>query len=314
MRIFCLCLVKNEADILEEAMTAAAQWADGIYIADNESDDDTPKIIDRLAARLPNVFNAGTIEGPFRDDMRGDVFERVKAVSRHGDWWCKIDADEFLIDDPRAFLAALPPQTDTVWGSFYTYYFTQVDLQRYEADPERFLATPIRDRFDYYKNNESEIRFVKHTTPFIWKREWPKYRCAAYPKRVRFAHYRYRSPEQIVRRLSGRRQIAQRTGGGLFPHELGLHAASLAPLPKRGKGMVVRPVDRESYRERVVDAATLDHGLPYVDRESDLRRITDIWPTAVPFWLWKPYCIASSSLSLKRYIPGRVKRLFRRTR
>ena len=148
-RIFALCVVKNEDDVLEECITAAARWADGIFIADNESDDETPEIIRRLVSKFDNVLDAGAIAGPFTDDMRGAMFNRVGHVSRPGDWWCKLDADEFFIDDPREFLAAMPGETDTVWGSFYTFYFTELALERYRRDPRAFLATPVVNRLKY---------------------------------------------------------------------------------------------------------------------------------------------------------------------
>jgi hypothetical protein len=307
MRIFCLCVVKNEGDVLEESIRAAARWSDGIFIADNGSDDDTPAIIDRLATRHSNVFNAGPITEPFTDDMRGKVFRRVSGVSRRGDWWCKLDADEFFIDDPKEFIARLPRETDTVWGSFFTFYFTEDDLRRYESDPARFLATPTTERLRHYRNNESEIRLVKHTFPLIWYNEWPRFRCAASPQRIRVAHYRYRSPEQILRRLGVRRQVAARTRGGLFPHEMGRFPTGVA-MPATsadsGEGEAV------GFRERVIPAAGLDSlDAGWVSRESELRPVTDVRPKSVPFWLWKPICILKALLNIQRYVPSRVKRL-----
>lgn len=310
MRIFCLCVVKNEGDVLEESIGAAAKWADGIFIADNGSDDDTPAIIERLVSRHPNVFDAGSISEPFTDNMRGKIFRRVSGVSRRGDWWCKLDADEFFIDDPKEFLARLPRETDTVWGSFFTFYFTDEDLRRYESDPARFLATPTTERLGYYRNNESEIRLVKHTFPLIWYNEWPRFRCAASPQRIRVAHYRYRSPEQIVRRLGVRRQVAARTRGGLFPHEMGRFPTGVAAPAAGAAGGAETPQDA-GFRERVIPTNGLDSLAdgPWVSRESDLRPVTDGWPASIPFWVWKPFCILTSLISIKRYLPSRVKRL-----
>jgi hypothetical protein len=35
MNIHCLCIVKNEADIIGEVLTEAAKWANNIFVADN---------------------------------------------------------------------------------------------------------------------------------------------------------------------------------------------------------------------------------------------------------------------------------------
>ena len=312
MRIFCICLVKNEDDALEEVVRVAATWADGIFIADNQSTDGTQAAINRLVGALPNVYDVGPMNEPFSDDLRAKAFHRAKGVSRRGDWWCRLDADELYIDDPRKFLKSLPPETDTVWSSHFQFRFTDVDLRNYERDPATFLATPLKERLRFYRNDASEIRFVKHTVPFIWYRQWPRFRCASCPQRIRLAHFQYRSPEQITRRLAARREIANRTGGGLFSHEMGRVSRE-----RRGE---VTPTSRPrrssegnvDYLERVVPAADLDEytGRGYVEREADLPAIKDIWPSAIPFVLWKPYRIVASLLSVRRLIPARVARLF----
>ena len=312
MRIFCICLVKNEDDVLEEVVRVAATWADGIFIADNQSTDGTQAVISRLVDALPNVFDVGPMNEPFSDDLRAKVFHRAKGISARGDWWCRLDADELYIDDPREFLESLPPQTDTVWSSHFQFQFTDVDLKNFEHDPAAFLATPLRERFRFYRNDASEIRFVKHTVPFIWYRQWPRFRCASYPKRIRLAHFQYRSPEQIIRRLAARREIAHRTGGGLFSHEM-----ERATHLGNGEMAPTGQCDRASrnnidYHERIVPAAGLDQytGQGYVEREADLPVIRDIWPPSIPFGLWKPYCIVTSLLSIRRLIPARIARLF----
>lgn len=312
MRIFCLCVAKNEGDVLEETVMDAARWADGIFISDNQSDDNTTEVIESLVRRSDRVFDAGPLTEPFSDNIRGRLFNRVRHVSRPGDWWCKLDADELYIDDPREFLAAVPAETDTVWGSFFTFYFTDEDLRRYQADPTGFLATPLRRRLHYYKNNESEIRFVKHTFPLIWYHEWPRFRCAASPRRIRIAHYRYRSPEQIVRRLGIRRQVADRTRGGIFPHELGRMPTGAPQLEAVHDHSLAGQEGQAPYADRVIPTSGLDRltvDSSFVSREPELRPITDLWSETVPFWLWKPLCIARALLSPKRYLPTRARRL-----
>ena len=82
MRIHCLCVVKNEDDILAEVVEKAAVWADTIFIVDNMSTDGTPQVIRSLAERFPNVRDLGVYRGKFTDGIRGDLFndDRVKSV------------------------------------------------------------------------------------------------------------------------------------------------------------------------------------------------------------------------------------------
>jgi glycosyltransferase involved in cell wall biosynthesis len=304
MRIFCLCVVKNESDILEETISAAAQWADGIFLSDHESTDETPQIIQSLCVKFPNVFNAGPVQGPFSDAIRGRVFQRNRGVSARGDWWCRLDADEFYIDDPHEFIQQLDPHIDMVWSSSYQFYLTDRDVQAYEQDPVAFVRRPVRDRLRYYKNNWSELRFVKHTFPFWWRKEWPAFRCSASPQRIRLAHFQYRSPPQILTRLAIRRDIAVRTKGGIFTHEI-------QPLAEN-KTRVLEGIDegnsaipREVYWDRVVNAEDLDFldqkGL--IGRETELREIRGIWNRKVPFFLWKLNTIIRMTLNPKKLIP-----------
>lgn len=308
MKIFCLCLVKDEDDILQEAVVAATCWADGIFLSDNGSTDDTPAVIQRLTRRYPHVFDIGPLSEPFTDALRAKMFARVRPRSARGDWWCRLDADEIYIDDPRDFLSQLPGDIDTVWTSTFHYYFTQPDLQKYEADPAGFLRTPVTERLRYYRNDWSEIRFVRHAFPFIWRDQWPSFRCSAARRRIRLRHYQYRGPEQIQKRLRQRREVAARTGGKFFPHE----------LPDRlnldgEKELRTAPGDNTSsdnleYLQRVVSPEGLDYysGGSYVERENDLPPIRGIRPSWIPPAVWKPLCIARAVAGRMRGSGARV--------
>jgi hypothetical protein len=71
------------------------------------------------------------------------------------------------------------------------------------------------------------------------------------------------------------------------------------------------PGQDPDFRERVVPVEGLDSvvGGEYRGRDDELRPITDIWRTAVPFWIWKPIWILRALLNVKRYVPRRVRRL-----
>jgi hypothetical protein len=302
MKIYCVCIAKNEDDVLGEVIEAAAQWADGIFIADHQSTDRTVDVIASLVRKHPNVVDAGRLTGPFSDAMRATVFNRVGGISVPGDWWCRLDADEFYLDDPRRFLAEAPVDVDTVWSSHFQFYFTDRDFETYQADPRAFKATAVRERLRYYRNNSSEIRLVKHTRPFVWHNQWPYLRCSAWRKRIRIAHYQYRSPLQIAKRLQARRLVAQHTGGRVFGHELPTVESAVGSAEELSMAVDPTHLRRELFIERIVPASGLDHSVDgrLVEREEELLKLPSVRPPAVPSLVWRAYCATAGIARLVR--------------
>ncbi len=296
MKIFCLCLVKDEDDILEEVVVAASRWADGIFLSDNGSTDDTPAVIERLTRQDPKVMDVGPLDEPFTDALRAKMFARVRPRSVRGDWWCRLDADEIYLDDPRDFLGRLPADIDTVWTSTFHFYFTHKDLEKYHQDPCGFLRIPVTERLRYYRNDWSEIRFVRHTLPFIWRGQWPLFRVSAARRRIRLRHYQYRSPEQINKRLRRRREVAARTGGKFFPHELPERLKLEGEKEWRTSPGGETSLDNLDYLQRVVSPEGLDYysGGSYIEREGDLPPIRGVRPSWIPPTVWKPLGIAAA--------------------
>ncbi|MEZ4502005.1 MAG: glycosyltransferase family 2 protein [Dehalococcoidia bacterium] len=216
-------LVKDEADVVGEVLRANAEWCDRIYVIDNGSSDGSWEIVQDLASSIPAVVPFARDLRPFSDGLRGTAFEAHRREASPGDWWCKMDADEIYIDDPRTFLEAVPWRYRRVWNSSYQYFFTDRDLERYEADPVGFLATPVEQRIRYYLNSWSEPRFFRHTRGIVWPRTRDGRFIGGsavgvfgnYPRRIRLKHYQFRSPEQIQHRLEARLQAPD----GEFVHE-----------------------------------------------------------------------------------------------
>ncbi len=274
MKIHCLCLVKNEADILAEVVESALKWADTIIMADNGSSDGTREIIRQLAKNRKIIVLEG-YDVPFRDNLRARMFHEVKHIAKCGDWWCRLDADEMYIDHPGEFLGKIPAHIDTVWSSHFNYHFTEHDLAEYQKDPQAFLSLPVSKRLRYYLNEGSEPRFVKHRFPFVWNWAWPTYRFFSSPHRIRLAQYQYRSPEQISDRLKTRMQAFRQSGGVMFPHEI-------------TRGMT----GEYDFMQRVKSTDGLDHddGRPLRQRPECLPVIWPLKPKGVPKTAWIP-CI-----------------------
>lgn len=93
MKIHGLCVVKNEADIIEQTLRYAAKWCDYIYVLDNGSSDGTWEKVQTLARVLPCVTPFMQDSQPFDDGIRGKILGRYATHANHGDWWCILDAD-----------------------------------------------------------------------------------------------------------------------------------------------------------------------------------------------------------------------------
>lgn len=209
MRIFGNCLVKNEADMIVETLTHAARWCDRMFIFDNGSTDGTwEKVLD-LAKREPRIVPYQSSPVPFRNSLRAETFAHYRAECRPGDWWCILDADELYEDNPPEFLSAVPTSHHVVWGVNFQHYFTDADAARAAADPLAFPPhTPAEQALRHYRCDYSEVRFFRYRPRLLWNQTsaLPRHLGVVHPRRIRFKHYQYRSPEQIQLRLKTRQE------------------------------------------------------------------------------------------------------------
>src|SRR5262245_23898135 len=207
-RIFGICLVKNEADIIQFCLENAKRWAHRIFLYDNGSDDGTWEIVQSLADECIIPWRQST--KPFREGLRAEVFEAFRHESRAGDWWYRLDADEFPIFDPRSVLEDVPYEYGAVWGVAVDYYLTEHDLECID------FSQPVRDvlwRIRHYRIENSENRCFRYRSRLSWPdaEPWPRHMGLVAPSRIVFRHYKYRSPLQIDTRL-GTRHIAIQRG------------------------------------------------------------------------------------------------------
>jgi hypothetical protein len=266
MKIHGMCLVKNEADVLQETLTSALHWCDYIYVFDNGSSDGTWELVKELANQHPQIVPYKQDDVKYSEGLGSDIFNAFRSNVSPRDWWCVLDADEFYIDDPRIFLAKIPNRFQVVWGARFTYYFTDQDAISYQQDPGRYLAMPVQQRLRYYLAHCGEVRFFRHSEAIVWSRPQAYtpvpdtlYAARTYPVRIWYKHYQYRSPEQIERRLATRRPLAE--AGTAFQHEGlrnwgGVVAAGRDPS---GENFESVPLAGTRWEERLVPAASLNY-------------------------------------------------------
>jgi hypothetical protein len=202
MKIRSICLIKNEADVVEECLTEAARWSDRIYVYDGASTDGTWEKVQAMAGeRIIPWKSDGCV---FREGLRADVFNDFREEAQEGDWWCQLNADEFYVQNVRDFLSAVPKSEHVVWGLNIQYYLTPEDVEG-----EDFTGEFQRDRhrIRYYKAACAERRFFRHRPALQWRGTdaWPQHLGVTHPQLLHFRHYPYRSPQQIQTRLDVRR-------------------------------------------------------------------------------------------------------------
>jgi hypothetical protein len=190
MKIFSILCVKNEADIIEECLRRSSVWCDRIFVYDGASTDGTWEKVQAMAN--DRIVAARCDDKVWDDSLRAEIFEQFRHEARDGDWWCRLDADEFYIDEPRDFLAARAPLHHSVWGLKFEYYLTDEELA---LMPEGRAPA-----------GESPVDYLRHRARLHWglKASAPTHVGLTSPGLIRFRHLPYRSPEQISRRLKQR--------------------------------------------------------------------------------------------------------------
>jgi glycosyltransferase involved in cell wall biosynthesis len=206
MKIFGICLIKNEIDIIEYCLLEQIKWADKIFVYDNGSTDGTWELVNKLALSYDKIIPWKTERRPYHDGLRSYVFNEFRHLAKEGDWWCvKLDSDEFYIDNPRDFLPRIDKWHNTVTSIHYEYNLTFEDLAEH-----KFVNKFPEDRHKlkyYAQKATSETRFFKHYNSLSWPDTlgYPRH-CTLYsPLKIRIQHYQYRSPEQILKRIEDRK-------------------------------------------------------------------------------------------------------------
>jgi hypothetical protein len=146
---------------------------------------------------------------PFQESLRGEVFNAFKERATQGDWWCRLDADEFYLQSPKDFLAQLSTDCHVVWGIAIEYCLSQQDVDLLDFQlPIAQLLPKIR----LYKAQNSEARFFRHRDRLVWgiDNAWPNHMGLVCPERILYKHYKYRSPEQTKKRLETRQNARKR--------------------------------------------------------------------------------------------------------
>jgi hypothetical protein len=207
MRFFCLLPVRDEADIIGQCLRHLLAWADAIYVFDTGSVDETWEIVQEWAARDKRVI-------PLRKDpvyysegnLRGWIFHQARQQMRNGDWFLRVDADEFHHVPPPEFVKMRLRRHETiVWHQYYDFRLTESEVRAWDEGRETpsDRKRPIEERRRWHTCSVySEPRLCKYRDTMRWPAtiSFPFNSGFVARERLPIRHYPHRDPAQLDRR------------------------------------------------------------------------------------------------------------------
>ena len=232
-------------------------FCDKVFVLDNGSSDDTWAIVEELGrARPREVIPFAVDTRPFERRMRGLMYDALRSELTDRDWFMQLDADEFLLEDPRRVLTRANAKGHNrvrTWQA--QFQFTDLDLARWESGREDRNA-PIESRRHYFVVDWRETRLWQNRPDQPWgtsnRSTVPGFADRNAPWSLVNRHYQYRDPDQIQRRLEVRAAVRSAEA---FEHvtteNWRQHVVPAASLRRWEPGMALRPRAWRYYARRV---------------------------------------------------------------
>lgn len=210
VRFHAIMLVRDEADVLAEALEGILGWADSLWVLDNGSVDGSWEIVQEAARADPRVRPWGRVCALYSDALRAAVFHDARASFGHGDWIARVDADEFFHTPPQEFVRERIGRSESfVCGLLHEFVLLKREaaaIGRGEED----LSRPIADRRRWWTPNHfPEPRLFRYRRSMKWPvtRGHPWLAGVMARERIQIRHYRWRTPEQARRRWALREAV-----------------------------------------------------------------------------------------------------------
>jgi hypothetical protein len=208
---FALLPVRDEADIISQCLDHALRWADEVYVFDTGSVDNAWEIVRDFASRDKRVVPMRKEPVFFSEPrLRGYMFHVARQKMREGDWFLRIDADEFHHITPPQFVKNCMRKHETVaYHQYYDFRLLQSELDAWNRGEETLKdrQRPIEDRRRHYTvSHYSEPRLCRYRSTMQWPATVSFPFNAGYVARERLPirHYPHRDPVQLERRCKVR--------------------------------------------------------------------------------------------------------------
>ena len=230
MKFHALLPVRDEADIIEQCLDHLLTWADAVYVFDTGSVDDTWAIVQEVASSDARVTPMRKDAVYFSDvRLRGYMFNRARRHMEHGDWFLRVDADEFHHIPPPVFVEEHMRSHETIaYHQYYDFELTQQEVEAWERGEETLAdrQRPIEQRRRHFTISKySEPRLCRYRETMKWPLgcSFPINAGYVARKRLPIRHYPHRDPVQLDRRCRLRaimmdRESAQQEWSNLEEH------------------------------------------------------------------------------------------------
>jgi hypothetical protein len=207
MKFVCLLPVRDEADIIAQCLDHLLHWADEVHVFDTGSTDDTWEIVQGRAATEKRVHLMRKEPVYFSETrLRSWMFHQARRGMRAGDWFLRVDADEFHHVSPPQFVRErLHPRETVVYHQYYDFRLTESEVRNWEEGRETPAdrARPIEDRRRWYTAaRHSEPRLCRYRETMQWPPTVGFPFNAGFVARARLPirHYPHRDPAQLEKR------------------------------------------------------------------------------------------------------------------
>jgi Glycosyl transferase family 2 len=207
MRFHCLLPIRDEADIVGQCLEHLLTWADAIYVFDTGSVDDTWEIVQNFASTDKRVKPLKKDYVYFSENLlRGWLFHQARQQMGDGDWFLRVDADEFHHIPPPEFVRTrMRPHETIAYHQYYDFRFTESEMKAWQAGKETLAdrRRPIGERRrSFTPSLYSEPRLCCYRETM----QWPP--AVSFPfnagfvarERLPIRHYPHRDPVQLERR------------------------------------------------------------------------------------------------------------------
>ena len=203
----CLLPVRDEADIIGQCLHHMLTWSDAIYVFDTGSVDETWEIVQDIATKDKRVKPLKKDPVYFSENrLRGWLFHQARQHMKTGDWFLRVDADEFHHIPPPEFVKTQLRSHETiVYHQYYNFALLQSEVAAWEAGLETLAdrSKPIESRRQWFLPSVySEPRLCRYRDSMQWPTSVSFPYNAGYLARERLPirHYPHRDPVQLERR------------------------------------------------------------------------------------------------------------------
>ena len=278
-KLYGLCIARDEADVIGEALTHALGNCEKIICMDNMSSDATWDIMQEMAAtHKGRIIAHARIDEPFTDGLRARAYNAYHRELSSRDWWLRLDADEFLHEASAPIIAtANAENADFIRANQMNFFLTERDVVEGEQGLDD-KSRPIALRRKYYRVNWREFRLFRNDPLIGWDiaidPQFPqglsKQKIAS--REIFNRHYGNRDAEQLKRR------VAIRAGSASFAHVASEDWRQYVEPASRCH--IYRPGDPVRYSP-LVDFWPRRIGIEIAQRSQKLRRIASRLPAVL---------------------------------